>query len=272
MAKGLAQTLSLIGDATPRVVMSDQDDPGLRKWFDLVIPPTSDGFPYLRKLAALEATGASEVLFIDADSLVFGRLDPIFDFCQGHTIAVQGRLRRTGHWYGHLEDLLPKMGLAEIGQFNGGMIYYERTQNTPVLMSAIRDAATRYEETGLDSFRGQVPDEPCVALGMARTGIGLLIPDEMDFMNTPVGLVGRLHLDVLRNECLFLKRTDRMRLIRPSIFHAGKYVNNLSYWRQLSKLDWLERYEERHPYGYMSLVHKLRRSVERRLLKLTGRL
>ena len=272
MAKGLAQSLSLIGDTTQRVLISDIDRPDLSRWFDNIVPPDESVPPYMRKLQALEACDADAALFIDSDSLVFKRLDSIWNHCAGKPLAVQGYEQREGHWYGWLEQTLPRLGLDHLPRFNGGMIYYERGQATERLFKEAHKVAANYADTGLEGFRGQVPDEPCLSIAMARTGVGELIPDEMDFMNTPVGLVGKLRLDVMKNECLFLKRGRRMRLIRPIIFHAGKYVNNTAYWKQLATLDWLDRYEQQHGYGHMSFGHKLRRSIERRILKLRGKL
>lgn len=271
MALGLARSLALVGDDTRRIVMSDVKNPALEKWFDQVVAPTS-GPPYLRKLAALEATDADAVLFIDSDSLVFRRLDPILEFCAGKPIAVQGEATSEGHWYGWLRETLPRIGLDKIMRFNGGMIYYERGPETERLFSEVKEVVANYGATGLDMFRGEVPDEPCIAIAMGRTGIGELIPNEMDFMNTPVGLVGRLRMDVMKGECKFLKRADRMRFIKPFILHAGKYVNSTIYWNQLARLEWLDRYERTHGYGYMGFWHKLRRSVQRRLLRISGKL
>lgn len=271
MAVGLARSLSLLGDDTRRVVMSDIQSDDLARSFDEVVPPSA-GRPYLRKLAALDATDADAVLFIDADSLAFGRLGPIFDYCMGKPLAVQGARTSEGHWYGWLDQVLPKIGLPDFMRFNGGMIYYERGAGTELLFAEIAKVADTYADTGLDMFRGEVPDEPCIAIAMGRTGFGELIPNEMDFMNTPVGLVGKLRMDVMKGECRFLKRADRMRLIKPIILHAGKYVNNTLYWKQLARLEWLDRYEQTHGYGHMGIWHKLRRSIERRLLKLTGKL
>lgn len=272
MAKGLAQSLSLIGDTSPRVLMTDIDRPDLRRWFDEIISPDPSVPPYMRKLEALSKTDADAVIFIDSDALVFRRLDEIWSYCAGKPLAVQGYEQREGHWYGWLEQVLPRLGLDYLPRFNGGMIYYERSSAAERLIEEAHRVAANYKDTGLEDFRGQVPDEPCISIAMARTGIGELIPDDMDFMNTAVGLVGKLRMEVMKAECSFLKRGRRMRLIRPAIFHAGKYVNNTIYWQQLATLDWLDRYEQRHPYGYMSFGHKLRRSIERRILKLRGRL
>lgn len=272
MALGLARSLSLSGDGSLRVVMTDLRHPDLGRWFDVVLPPRPGVSTYLQKLSALESTDADAVLFVDADSLAFGPLDPIWEYCQGKPLAVQGYVVRDGHWYGELARVLPRLGLPALPRFNGGMIYYERGEGTAKLIEAAREVAEHYEETGLELFRGQAPDEPCLSIAMARTGIGELIPDEKDFMNTPVGLVGKLRMDVTKGECSYIKRGVRMRLIRPVLLHAAKYVLNCCYWRELAKLERLDRYERRHGYGHMGFSHRLRRSIERRLLRLRGKI
>lgn len=270
-ALGLARSLRLIGDQTPRVVMTDIEDSAWAKNFDQVVKPPKAISTYLLKLAALEATDADEILFIDSDSLAFKRLDPIFDYCRHSDFAVQGRWITEGHWYGYMEQILPPLGIKQMPRFNGGMMFYRRSDGTEKLIAEAIKAAENYDATGLDRFRGVVPDEPCVALGMVRSGVGTLIPDTEDFMNTPVGLVGKLDMDVMRGRCRFIKHSMHdLRLMEPVILHAGKYVNNAIYWQQLATLEWLERYEAKHPYGFMPPSQKLRRSLEKRLLKMRG--
>jgi hypothetical protein len=269
----LARSLKLIGDSTRRVVMTDIEHPAWSRNFDEVVPATGSASAYMRKLAALDATDADEVLFLDSDCLAFQRLDAIWAACEGSEFAVQGAWKSTGHWYGNLEDVLPKLSLKAIPRFNGGMIYYRRSAGALKVIEEARRIAAEYRSTGLELFRGTVPDEPVVSLAMAKTGVGRVIPDRADLMNTPVGLVGRLEMDVMRGHCQFIKRgMDDLRLIRPVVLHAGKYVNDALYWRQLSKLAWLERFEDRHGYGYLSPVRKFQRSVEKRLLRIRGKL
>lgn len=267
MALGLARSLSLSGDTTPRVLMTDLDVPGVARWFDEVVAPTAGVPPYLRKLDALAGASAEKVLFLDSDCLALERLDRVWELCDGAPMAVQGRPVFDGHWYGELPELLPRLGLDRLFRFNGGLIYYERGPEFEAIRSEVHAVAEAYPSTGFESFRGQVPDEPCVSVALVRTGFGRLIPDEEDLMNTPVGLVGKLRLDVMRGECAFVKRGRDLRRIRPIVFHAGRYVSNLAYWRQLDTLKWLETYEDTHPAGYMSPWHKLRRSLERRWLR-----
>ncbi|MEZ0326071.1 MAG: hypothetical protein ACAH95_09200 [Fimbriimonas sp.] len=268
-ALGLARSLKLIGDTTQRVVMSDIEHPAWGRCFDQVVPPPKAISSYMLKLAALECTDADEVLFIDSDSLVFKRLDRIFGYCADTDFAVQGRWIKEGHWYGMMEKILPPLGISQMPRFNGGMMFYRRSEETERIIREAKLAAENYVSTGLDLFRGTVPDEPCVALGMVRSGVGKLIPDTEDFMNTPVGLVGKLEMDVMRARCRFIKHSMHdLRLMEPTILHAGKYVNNAIYWKQLAKLEWLEQYEMAHAYGYMPPIQKLRRSVEKRILKM----
>jgi hypothetical protein len=56
------------------------------------------------------------------------------------------------------------------------------------------------------------------------------------------------------------------------VFHAARYIYFNIYWKQLAALESLERFEQSHTYGYMPPMAKMRRSIEKRYLKLTGRL
>ncbi len=272
-ALGLARSLSFVGDRTPRIVMSDSNSPALHRWFDQVVPPTANVLTFLQKLEGLNVSDADEILFIDSDSLVFERLDRVWSSCEGAPIAVQGNWVIDGHWYGQLSEILPRLQLSGLPMFNGGMIYYRRCPETVATFEELRQVAESYEKTGLDRFRGTVPDEPCLAIAMARTGHYRLLPDTLDLMNTPVGLVGRLNIDIRRRKCQFIKfNRHGMRLMRPAILHAGKYVLNAIYWKQLNLLEKYERYADLHGFGYMSPSQKLERSVQRRILKIRGKI
>ena len=272
-ALGLGRSLKLIGDTTRRVVVTDQLDHPWSRSFDEVLTPTDPiEWVFLSKLTALERTDADQILFIDSDSLVFKRLDPIFDYCAGRDFCVQGQAIREGEWYGDVPSHLQRHGLGELPQFNSGLIYYERTPNTLKLIERTREIARDYANTGFDSFRGKVPDEPCISLAMATTGLGHLIPDTTDFQNSGVGLVGKLRMDVRRAQCGYLCRRYDLRYVEPYVFHAWFAMNFSIYWRQLDHLARLERYEQAHPFGYLTPTLKLRRSIEKRLLKLRGRL
>jgi hypothetical protein len=273
MALGLGRSLKLIGDTTPRAVLTDLFDYPWDKSFDMVIPakgPRSVVGP----IQGLEYTDADAIIGIDADSLVFKRLDPIFDYCEGMGFAVEGFYKSEGNWHGgDIQDVCRKYGVDRIPKFNGGFNYYERTPKTLQLVETMRRLESDYASLGFEGFKeGRPSQEVCILLSMLETRHGELIPDHMDFMNTGVGLIGNLTLDVMSNDCHFVCRRHNVRFVRPYIFHAHFHSKFLKYWKQLDKLAWLERYEAEHGHGYMSFGHKLRRSIERRLLKLKGKL
>ncbi len=272
-ALGLGRSLRLIGDTTHRVVVTDQPQYPWKPAFDEVLPITDPReWIFMSKLAALERTDADQVIFIDGDSLAFQRLGPIFDYCQGRGLTVQGRQIDKGEWYGSVEKHLATYGVRSIPQFNGGFIYYERTAECEQFIQRCWTLAREAKEFKEGRDDGLIPDEPVISLAMAQTGYGHLAPDEMDFSNTAVGLIGPLHLDVLTNTCEFVCRRYSVRFVRPYIFHAARYIYFNIYWRQLAELERLEKFEQSHTYGHMPPLAKMRRSVEKRYLKLTGRL
>jgi hypothetical protein len=97
-----------------------------------------------------------------------------------------------------------------------------------------------------------------------------LIPPELQFQHSAAGLVGRLYLNVLKNECKYVSRQRYCEFYEPILFHAWRFKDFLVYWRQLDKLKMLEKFEDKHPTLYMSRWTKWSRSIQRRILKMRG--
>jgi hypothetical protein len=91
-------------------------------------------------------------------------------------------------------------------------------------------------------------------------------------MNTGTGLIGRLRMDVTRGQCEFVCRRRDLRVVRPIILHAHLHAQYVAYWNQLKRLQHLEEYERRTDFGHIPPGHKLRRSLERRVLRLLGKI
>src|SRR6185503_11611332 len=72
MALGLGRSLSLIGDDTPRAVVTDLATFPWTKHFQKVIPPIGKRSA-IDKLLGLELTDADAILAIDSDCLAFRR-------------------------------------------------------------------------------------------------------------------------------------------------------------------------------------------------------
>jgi len=267
MALGLGRSLSLIGDDTPRAVVTDLPEPPWSRHFQHVLAPPGPRSA-LDKLFGLELTEAQQILAIDGDCLAFRRLGPIFDYCQGKGFVLVGHRQSQGTWHGaDVAEICRRLGVDSIPSFNGGLIYYERSPQTLELIEEMKRIEADYANSGFADFRGNASEEVCILLAMAKTGYGELIPDETDFMNTGVGLIGELTLDVMRNDCRYVCRRHAVRFVRPYVFHASRYSNFRIYWKQLDRLAWLDAYADRHPYGYISPFSKLKRSIERRYLK-----
>lgn len=270
MAMGLGRSLSLIGDETPRAVVTNLKDFDWKRYFDYVFEPKAPRSA-LDKLFAFDYLDAKAVYAIDVDCLGFKRLGPVFEHCQGMPFAVQGEWQREGKWHGaEVKDVLAKHQLRQLPKFNGGALYYESTDDYRKLLAEMKGIEANYADTGFGDFRGNASEEVCVALAMMSTGVGEVISDDTNYMNTGSGIIGKLHMDVRSNTCRFLSRKSRVRYVEPNIFHASEYSNFAIYWRQLAYLKQLEKYEDNTRPGYRSRWFKLRRSVERRYLKLKG--
>lgn len=267
MAMGLGRSLRWIGDLTPRVVVTDLDGYDWHRYFDEVIKPPR-GRSALDKMLALEVTDADQILSLDSDMLAFRRLDPVFDFCEGMPFAVQGYPQSTGEWHGgEVSRACARLGVGSIPRFNGGLLYYERTPQTETLIEEMRKVEADYADCGFDFFRGNASEEICVALAMAKTGIGGIVPEDTNFQNTAVGLIGKLHLDMESKTCKYVCRRHEVRYVEPYVFHAARYVNSLAYWRQLAFLERMERIEKSTRPGFRTPWMKFKRSVQRRYMK-----
>ncbi|MGV3614233.1 MAG: hypothetical protein ACO1SV_02755 [Fimbriimonas sp.] len=242
MAMGLGRSLAFIGDATPRVVYTDLGDKyDWGRYFDQVVAPPEPRSA-LDKLRALDLTEYDQILSLDGDCLAFKRLEPAFEALQGSPLAVLGDYQREGTWHGaDVAEMCRRLNVPQLPRFNGGLIYYERTPAAQRLISRAREIERDYGSTGFENFRGNASEEVCVAMAMLETGIGDVAPDELDFMNTATGIVGRLTLDVLKNECHFVCRRQTTRYVEPYVFHAARFVNYFVYWRQLDRLKALEK-------------------------------
>lgn len=270
MAMGLGRSLSLIGDETPRAIVTDIQGFDWKRYFDFVFEPKAPRSA-LDKILAFDYVDARAVYAIDVDCLAFKRMDAVFSHFSGIPFGVQGTWQSEGSWHGaDVSKVLSQHGFDRLPKFNGGALYYESGPEFSNLLAEMKSVEAQYHKSGFGDFRGNASEEVCVALAMAKTGIGSVISDETNFMHTGSGMVGKLRLDVRTNTCQFISRKGRVRYVEPFIFHASEYCNFTIYWRQLERLKNLERYEDRTRPGHRSRWFKLRRSIERRYLRLRG--
>lgn len=275
MAMGLGRSLRLIRDTTPRVLMTDIEGYEWERYFDQVVRPTGPRSA-LDKLTALEYTDADQVLAIDVDMLAFKKLDPIFEYCDGRDFAVQGHWETEGSFHGvPVEDILNQNRLEKMPRFNGGMVYYERKDSYLELLTTMKHVERNYDEYGFNPFgRGQhASEEVCILLAMIKLNrFHHLIPQECGFQHSAAGLVGKLQLNILKNECKYISRQRYCEFYEPILFHAWRYKDFLIYWKQLDMLKRLEQFEDDYPSMYLSRWGKWNRSLQRKILRLRGKI
>jgi hypothetical protein len=261
MAKGLALSLDLYDSKTPRLLMTDGNDPDLCELYHEVIPPSEKYPHWFSKLAALDMTDADAVMFIDGDCLAVRNVDELFDKLQGSHFAVQGEWVEETNWYGDFAGARAKEGVTKSPTFSGGWLYYERTEEAKRLIAKIMEYADRYDELGLKRNGGKVVDEVCISLAMAKTGIGVAFPNSADFSVSTWYKMGRVHLDVLKGECTFIEAKYKPILCKPYIYHSAMARWDLRYWIQLHRLFKLYRDYPSWPRPADSFTTKVHRRL-----------
>lgn len=270
MALGLGRSLKLLGDTTPRAVLTDMDDLPWNDCFDIVIKAKRprDGF---EKLEALDYLDAKQVLALDGDMLAFKRLDAIFAWCRGKNFCVQGKWMEDGSWWGTpFSQIKSSLGVDRLPKFNGGLIYYEPTPEARQILATAKEIYYDFDKTGFGLNRhGQASEELSILVSLMRhAGDWELIPDRMQFQNGLNGPFYDLEMDVTRARCRAVCRQFDTRYAEPYLFHAYFYRHVFIYWRQLRTLETLSAYEKARGTGYQSPLQKLNRSFQRRVLKI----
>ncbi|MCH8977634.1 MAG: hypothetical protein IH945_00110 [Armatimonadetes bacterium] len=243
MAEGLGLSIAMHHSKAERAVITDLKPGGARAErllalaFDKVIAPPKNFNHWFIKLCALQETDADQVLFLDGDSLALRNIDPIFDELAGTDFAVQGEWRSDiKEWYGDIQGAMKKRGHESIPQFSGGFIYYERTDAAQRLIEEALKTADEFDDLGLERFQGNITEEVCISLAMAKTGIGKVVPLSRGYSVTPWMSIGRKKLDVVAGECSFVKLLDRPYAFSPYIYHTATTKWDLAYWRELNRV------------------------------------
>lgn len=273
MALGLARSLDYSCDCTERAIITDIPGYDWGRYFQHVLSPDRPlEWIFFAKLDLLKRSDADQVLWVDSDCLAFQPLDPIFNFCAGKGFAVPGFPQTSGSYYGDIERHIERHQIEALPRVTAGMIYYERRPETESFIEQVMDYGRVYDSLGFERRSpALLPDEPCIALAMAKSGYGVLLPETLNFIHSAAGLVGRLTLDVARRRCEFACLQESLRYFRPILFHAWRYKDFLIYWRQLDRLKRLEAYADSHAPMHMSTGSRLLRSLNRKLLRLMGR-
>lgn len=238
MAQGLALSLEFTDSKTHRVLMTDHpEDEELCRYYDEIIPPNPKYPHWFSKLALLEMTDADAVMFVDGDCLAVRNPDSVFDRLQGMPFAVQGEWTTEDYWYGDFGAAKKKFGLDKAPIFIGGWLYYERGPDTVRLIEEIMKIREMYDTLGPHRNFGEIVDEICISLAMAKLGIGTVLPSSADISVTTHYKVGPpVKFDLLRGECTFVEGAHKPILCKPVFYHSAMARYDLRYWVQMKRL------------------------------------
>jgi hypothetical protein len=195
---------------------------------------------YLDRFAPAERT-----LFLDADSLCVGSVEPLFEQFAGRPVSVIGGTIAAGEWFGDVARICHHFGLPALPKFNGGVYYIERGPRSTEVYDTARALEPHYDTLGLVRLRGRPNEELLVAIAMAIHGLGG-IPDDGTLMAEPLNFACGLSVDVLGGRALLRNTPGHPRYqpswplleARPRIVHfLGHHTERAPYSAEALRLE-----------------------------------
>jgi hypothetical protein len=218
----------------------------------LRMPPDKLGKGFSAKLHLDELSSASKTLFIDADCLIVGNLEAVFDRFAGRAVSVVGTSIVNGEWFGDVAALCSHFHVPSLPKFNGGIYYLEQGVVATSVYSKARELEKQYDELGLVRLRGRPNDELLMAIAMALHGLQSL-PEDGTIMGDLYSCPELLNLDVLCGVAILRNppMPDKNHRnwypageIKPVIVHfLGDFTNG---WQYLAEAKKLQLVRQRH--------------------------
>jgi hypothetical protein len=110
----------------------------------------------------------------------------------------------------------------------------------------------------------------CVRVPECKTNGGVSIESLDDRLYAAPTEPVRLQLNVRTNTCRFIASGLRPRFVEPRVISLPATARG-TYERALRALEDFEQYEQAHGFGYLRPTLKLRRSLDRRILRILGK-
>lgn len=236
MAKALGRSLKLHNGKIPRAIVTDSDDTELKQLYDICIPLKLElGMGVKQKLYLNYYSPFEETLYIDSDCIVVKNIENLWELFPNVSFGVVGKNIQQGKVFGELLDILEArsvFGVDSIPVFNGGLYYFNKTDEADKVFRQAITLMEDYEKLGIKSFRGGVADEPLFGLSLALSGIDA-IDDKGISMRSTIKMVGWLKVDVLKGLCSFNKEGKH---VSPAIVHFADNTCLYEYKREQLKL------------------------------------
>ena len=209
------------------------------------IEPGELGEGFSPKLHLDKLAPTAQTLFVDADCLCVGSLEPIFARFCGHSVSVIGKTITDGEWFGDVSAICSQFNVDGIPRFNGGVYYLEPGEIVSKVYQTARSLEPKYDEIGFKRLRNRPNDEVLMALAMAIHG-QLSIPEDGTIMNSTLAAPAGLEIDVLKGKSRLFNPKDcpnhnswyEQEEMNPLLVHFLGYQTNIHpYIREKIKLD-----------------------------------
>ena len=191
---------------------------------------------YIDKLAPTAKT-----LFIDADCLICGPLERVFQAFDGKAVSVVGGFISEGEWFGDIASVRKQFDLDRLLKFNGGIYYVEKGEIATKVYEKARALEPQYDAIGFTRLRNRPNDELLMSLAMALHG-QLPVIDDGSILSDPQACPGGMYLDVLNGKSLLInppepdKRHQKwypFYKVNPVVVHfLGDYTTKHPYTRE----------------------------------------
>jgi hypothetical protein len=204
----------------PLAIVTDRQIAG--PLFDIVIPMK----PFLQagvvhKLDLYDYSPFQETLFIDSDCIVTrpfpSELAAIREY--EFTPVVSRYLYRgeSDPWIDNLTNTLDQINGASFPKYNGGVYFFKKCEFAQQIFERAKALCHETKRLGIKDFdKGGPNDETLFGLTLAELHVTQLYDDLGALMRTPVGIIGKLHVDALGGGCSFNKGGD---VVSPAICH-----------------------------------------------------
>jgi hypothetical protein len=202
--------------ATDRPDLIPVDLTSFERFHLLPFQPGQYGESFSTKLHLDKMAQTQQTLFIDADCLLTGSLIPVFEKLKGQAVAVVGRPKSDGEWFGDVSHFCKTFNVPSIPGFNGCLYYLEQGDKSEAVYKKARELEPQYEALGMKLLRGRPNDEVLMAVSLAVHGLGG-IEDDGTIYGDPLASPGGLHLDVLKGE------SELINPLPPNSLHRSWY-------------------------------------------------
>lgn len=202
MAKGMARSVRLRNPGTKLAIVTDRPPASMRRWFDILIPLNPDFGPGLAQKLNLDSyTPFDQTLYIDADFLVFGKLESVWNQFEGiEGFGLFGRYMEPGEEHYAINDLTMykmKLGITRMVMSNTGILYFDHSPKADQVFETARGIADDGARLGVQQHPvGFFNDEPIFGAAVEMLGLPFVPVEKAGFTLGSFGTEGMNDIDI----------------------------------------------------------------------------